>query len=84
LISRCAVEIRRRREEKGTATGGKEGRGGGAMLDGGGLTGVAQSGAMVHSFQIRWHGSEGEIEANSAGHISWVKDVPCGVAMAGG
>jgi hypothetical protein len=82
LISRCAVEIRRR-EEKVAAAGGKEERGGAAMLDGGGLAGVAQSGATVHSFQILWHGSEGETEANSAGHISRAKDVSRRVAMAG-
>jgi hypothetical protein len=39
---------------------------------------------MVDGFEIRWHGSEGETEVNSVGHISWAEDVPRGVAMAGG
>jgi hypothetical protein len=43
------------------------------MPDGEKLASVAQSGAMVHGFQICWHGEKEEREATSMGRISWAE-----------
>jgi hypothetical protein len=76
-------EIRWEGEKRGATAGVGEGRGGVAIADGGGLAGVAQMGATVHSFQLRGHGEKEEREATSKGRISRPEKTSRGLAMVG-